>query len=139
MAREALLKEWVKGISLLNHSDTDRYNEALEEQYGTASSTAVDELFSLFCDHDQFDSPEAIQEFFTQTATRDDSGTFSMLKGWLNDLVERLGVNSGRLLISAEGPDDIQGKIAPYLGHVSNFDSDGRLEPCPWPLVKLVK
>lgn len=139
MAREALLKEWLKNIALLNYPDADPDDDSFEEQCDTASSTAIDGFFSLFSDHDHFDSPESIQEFFTQSATRDDSGTISMLKGWLNDLLERLGVNSGRLSISAEGPEDIQGKIAPYLEHVSTFNNDGRLEPCPWPVVKLVK
>lgn len=134
-AREALLKEWLKNISLLNHSDDDPDDALLEEQYDTASSTAVDGLFSLFCDHDQCDSPEAVQEFFTQSVARDDPATILML----DDLLNRLGVGVGKLSISAEGPEDFQGKVAPYFEHVSTYSGDGRLKPCPWPLVKLVK
>lgn len=126
-AREALLKDWLKNISFLNRSDDDPDDALLEEQYDTASSTAVDGLFSLFCDHDQCDSPEAVQEFFTQSVARNDPATILMLKGWVDDLLNRLGVGAGKLSISAEGPEDFQGKIAPYFEHVSAYSGDGRL------------
>lgn len=137
-AREAVLKEWVRDYFIFEHSDAEPGDDVFE-RYEEASSTAVDGLFSLFCDRDECHSKDALNKFLSSAKTEDDTAIISKLSGWMEELLNNLGAVHGMITVSEASPELIQEKASSYLQHVTSYNSSGRLMPSPWPLVKVVK
>ncbi|OJD34166.1 tat pathway signal sequence [Diplodia corticola] len=136
--RLTILQQWLKDVYNFEHSDAEPGDDAFEgvEQ---AASTAVEGLFSLFCNHDECSSQDAVRNFVATAKSQDDAGIISKLKGWTEELLQNLQASPGKVVISDTSPEMMQHKIAPYLQHeVSDHDS-GCCVPSPWPFVKLVK
>ncbi|KAL1616898.1 hypothetical protein SLS54_008102 [Diplodia seriata] len=137
-ARLAILKEWLRDIYVYVHSDAEAGDDEFEN-YEQAASTAVDGLYSLFCDHDECQSPEAVHKFISTAKSQHDDGVLSKLRGWTEELLSNLQASPGKVVISDTSPEFIQHKIAPFLQHEVSYSSSGCRNPSPWPFVKLVK
>ncbi|KAL1640220.1 hypothetical protein SLS58_007171 [Diplodia intermedia] len=137
-ARFAILKEWLRDIYIYAHSDAEAGDDDFEN-YEQAASTAIEGLYSLFCDHDECQSPEAVQKFISTAKGQNDDGVLSKLKGWTEELLGNLQTSAAKVEISDTSPDLIQHKIARFLQHEVSYSSSGCCNPSPWPFVKLVK
>lgn len=133
-----ILKEWLRDVYIFEHSGAEPGDDVFEK-FEQASSTAIEGLFSLFCDRDECQSHEAIQKFLSGARSQDDVGMLSRLQGWMDELLNDLGSSPGKVSLSDTSPEMIQHHIARYLQHEETYDSSGRLTPSPWPMVKLVK
>lgn len=137
-ARIAILKEWLKDFYIFKHSDIEPGDEVFEK-FEQASTTAVEGLFSLFCDRDECQDHDSVKQFLSTARGKDDEGMVSKLKSWTDDLLARLGADSGKISITDTSPVMVQYKISQYLQHMESSDEDDRSGPSPWPFVKLVK
>ncbi|KAL1651944.1 hypothetical protein SLS58_000067 [Diplodia intermedia] len=144
-AREAALRDWVRSAwdSCKSGADEDEDKDqgVVEEdididqevQEGEGSVTATDAILSLFRDHEECASEQAIKHFLSAAASREDSELLGQLKCWTDTLFKSLGVESSALIVRAPTPESLRDELAQFLAHVN------RDIPSPWPLVELVK
>lgn len=114
--------------------DEDDSDEALEDavKSGEVSVTAADAIYSLFSDHDECEDLEETKAFLKSAKGREDPEMLAKLKIWMEALLKKLGVESGKAIIGETTPERFQDAIAPFLAHVNG-------EASPWPLVKIVR
>ncbi|KAF4544045.1 Tat pathway signal sequence [Lasiodiplodia theobromae] len=108
--RLAILKEWVKDVFIFEHSDAQLGDDHFEQEK-KASDTAIEGLFSLFCDRDECQDSDLIKEFLSTSKSEDDERTISTLAGWTEELLSSLEAVSGKVFISGITPQDIQAQI----------------------------
>ncbi|KAL1627609.1 hypothetical protein SLS56_006330 [Neofusicoccum ribis] len=135
-ARKATLKDWIQDYWDSQASgtglDDEDFVDAETENEG-ASSTAIDALVSLFCDHEECKDSDAARKFLSTAKVRGDPRIIGQLSAWMDALLASRGVKGGHVTINAASLELLQDEVAPYLQRVnSEF-------PSPWPLVKLVR
>lgn len=132
------MKEWVKDVFIFEHSDAQLGDDHFEQEK-KASDTAIEGLFSLFCDRDECQDSDLIKEFLSTSKSEDDERTISTLAGWTEELLSSLEAVSGKVFISGITPQDIQAQIRRYTRHQKSRDINGRLVPSPWPFVAVAR
>ena len=102
------------------------------------AESAVQFFRALFCDKEDFSSDELAKKFLRCAKSDSDPEILDRLRGWLQGLLDRAGVEQNRLIVEADDMKTLSTKIQAYARTATANDSADQV-PSLWPLVKIIK
>ena len=97
--------------------------------------TSFDIFRSLFCNRDEFKSQEAGEQFLADRVQSGEKALLESMMVWTKSLMRALREEELVAKRSSNEYTEIAAELAPFITTPTRYSSN----PCPWPIIKLVR